>query len=398
MGNAGLKIMYIDQQYRFSGGVEQYVYSVTNGLEQMGHEIIAVYGIKSENTHHFRGRNEYWVPGIEKVPHLFVRNDIALKRVTEIIKSDKPDLIHVHNIRNFAVIKRCSDLAPTIRTVHDPTLCCYRDWKLLPDLNRICTKRVGINCLFTGCLSQYHESPLSAIPKKYKEIKVHKELSRIIVSSNYMKDLLVQNKIPSEKIRILPYFTHTQDLDSPSFPADQNIILYVGLIHLIKGVDKLIAALKHLKKDFKAIIIGQGDYLEQYKNIANELGLEEKIQFIGWVPNEDLSSYYRQASVLAVPSWWAEAFGIVGIEAMANARPVVAFRTGGIPDWLEDRETGFLVERGDIKGLAEKISLLLDNKDLARRMGENGRQKVLAKYQLDTHLNALLKIYQDCIK
>ena len=312
--------------------------------------------------------------------------------------SERPDIIHVHNIRNYAVIKRCTNLAPTIRTVHDPTLCCYRDWKLLPDLNSICTKQVGINCLFTGCLSQYRESPFTAIPKKYKEIKVHKELSRIIVSSNYMKDLLVQNKIPSGKIRILPCFTQIHDLDAPAFPPNQNIILYVGLIHIIKGVDKLIAALKYVENDFRAIIIGEGDYLAQYKNLATELGLEKKIQFIGWVPNEELRSYYRQASVLAMPSWWAEAFGIVGIEAMANARPVVAFRTGGIPDWLDDGETGYLVERGDIKGLAEKISLLLDNKELARRMGENGRKKVLAKYQLDTHLNTLLEIYQDCIR
>ncbi len=392
MRNAQLKIMHIDQQYRYSGGVEQYVYNATKGLEEMGHRIVIVYGVKSEDTHHVRGRKEYCVPGIETIPNLFTRDDSVLKRVTEIIKSEKPDIIHVHNIRNFSVIKRCADLAPTIRTVHDPTLCCYRDWKLLPDLNRLCTKRVGISCLFTGCLRQYHESPLSAIPKKYKELKVHRKLSRIIVSSNYMKDLLVQNKIPSDKIIVLPYFAPSQELDASSFPSNQNIILYVGLIHLVKGVDKLIAALKHVKHDFKAIIIGQGDYLEQYKKFASELGLEEKIHFAGWVPNEELRGYYQDASVLVVPSWWAEAFGIVGIEAMANARPVVAFKTGGIPDWLEDKETGYVVERGNIEELAEKISLLLDNKELARRMGENGRQRVLPKYRLDTHLNKLSDI------
>ncbi len=92
--------------------------------------------------------------------------------------------------------------------------------------------------------------------------------------------------------------------------------------------------------------------------------LERGIQFVCWASNEEMSIYYRKASVLPIPSWWAEAFGIVGIEAMSNSRPVVAFRTGGIPDWLGDQETGYLVERGDIKGLADKISLLLDQEDL----------------------------------
>lgn len=393
-----MKIMHLNQQYGYSGGAEQYILSITKRLEELGHEVIVAYGIKNQDVFHVSGRKEYYIPGIEKIPSFFNRDNSVLKKLSELIMREKPDVIHVHNVRNFAAIKRCMDLRPVVRFIHDPTLCCFRDWKLLPDLRRICTSRVGISCLFAGCLFHCHETPWSAIVKKHLELYVHKKLSRIIVASKYMKNLLMQNGLPSEKITILPYFTPIIPVDSLSYPSNDNTILYVGLIHLVKGVDYLIAALQHVKIDFKAVLIGHGSYLEEYKRFAKELGVEKKIRFVGWVPNEKLSSYYRQASLLVVPSMWIEAFGIIGIEAMAHTRPIIAFNTGGISDWLEDGETGFLIERGDVQGLAKKISLLLENKELARKMGENGRLKVMRQFQLDTHMERLMKIYRNSIE
>lgn len=393
-----MKILHIDQQYRFSGGTEQYVISVAKRLEELGHEVIIAYGMKSPDTYHVQGRKEYCIPGIEKIPSFFIKRDNSpVKRLTEFIQREKPDVIHIHNVRNFSIIERCIDLKPTIRFAHDPTLCCFQDWKLLPDFRTICTRRVGINCLFTGCLFRYYDTPWNALIKKHREIQIHKQLSKIIVASQYMKKLLIQNGLPSEKITVLPYFTNMAPTeDSLSYPSNENIILYVGLIHFVKGVDYLIAALQHVKTDFRAIIIGQGSYLKEYKKFAQELGVEDRITFMGWIPNEKLGYYYQKASLLVVPSFWIEAFGIIGIEAMAHARPVVAFNTGGISDWLENGETGFLVERGDVQALAEKITLLLENKTLAKKMGEHGRFKTLQQYQLDTHVETLLRIYQDC--
>jgi glycosyltransferase involved in cell wall biosynthesis len=209
-----------------------------------------------------------------------------------------------------------------------------------------------------------------------------------------MKRLLIQIGIQSEKIVILPYFTSINPLDSFSYPFNENTILYVGLIHLVKGVDYFLSALKYVKANYKAILIGKGSYMEEYKKFSNELGIQNKVRFLGWVPNEELHYYYQQASLLVVPSMWVEAFGIIGIEAMAHSRPVVAFNTGGIPDWLDNGKTGFLVERGDIQNLANKITLLLKNKELAKKMGENGRREALKKYQLNTHIKELINLYQ----
>ena len=90
-----------------------------------------------------------------------------------------------------------------------------------------------------------------------------------------------------------------------------------------------------------------------------------------------------------------ESFGLVGVEAMAFGKPVVAFDSGGIREWLIHGETGYLVERGDIKGLAEKLSLLLEDQSLVRTMGESAKVRLNGCYRKETHLNALQKIYEE---
>ena len=88
-----------------------------------------------------------------------------------------------------------------------------------------------------------------------------------------------------------------------------------------------------------------------------------------------------------------EPFGKVGVEAMANGRPVVAFNVGGIPDWLMNKYNGFLVPARDVELLSERIARLIKNIDLATQMGMNGRQYVEGKYSSDKHLALLLRIF-----
>lgn len=82
---------------------------------------------------------------------------------------------------------------------------------------------------------------------------------------------------------------------------------------------------------------------------------------------------------------------------MSYEKPVVAFDVGGIPDWLADKETGFLVKRNDIKDMAEKISLLLKDKALAKQMAKAGRLKVEQEFTSDIFINNLLEIYDKAL-
>lgn len=95
---------------------------------------------------------------------------------------------------------------------------------------------------------------------------------------------------------------------------------------------------------------------------------------------------------------WPEAFGLVGLEAMKNKKPVVAFDSGGIADWLYDGENGYLVPRGDTVFFADRIKFLLENPQIAEEMGERGYEILVSKFTKEAHIDKLLQYYYEGLK
>jgi glycosyltransferase involved in cell wall biosynthesis len=384
-----MKIVQIDQHYQFGGGTEHYMLAISAELEKAGHEVTILYGKKGDLTPDKSGRRALQVSYIEDYYPTF--NKTTLTNLTEVIRRENPDIIHIHNIRNEDVVRTCASLAVTIRHVQDPSFVCLTHWKLLPNFD-LCTDPLGVKCISRGCVQL--RPGLRTLFRKHREIKIHKKLPRILVSSHYVKWMLGQLSVPSEKITVIHPFTSLTTLRPDTLSDKHNIVLFVGKMHPIKGVDILLRALPYVDTDYRALFVGEGEYLDAYKDLAKQLGIGNKVEFTGWVPLERLSEYYADCSVLVVPSVWVETFGLIGIDAMAHEKPVVAFDTGGIPDWLTHNETGFLVGRKDIRGMAEKISLLLKDQPLAKKMGKAGRLKVEQHFSSEIFIANLLKIYE----
>ena len=129
-----------------------------------------------------------------------------------------------------------------------------------------------------------------------------------------------------------------------------------------------------------------------------KLGLSDRVEVPGIQSYEKTRDYYAMADVVVVPSVWIESFCLVGIEAMANAKPVAAFRTGGIPDWLVDGETGLLAECRNVRDLADKIELMLKDKEKAKRYGIAGFERVQEKYTKDVYIPRLINIYKSAME
>jgi len=386
-----MKILQVDQHYKYGGGTEQYYLETMNMLERAGHEVVMVYGVRDERTLQFPHRTEHHIPGLEAMSAAASTAN-ALKALETVVRKERPDVMHIHNVRNSRAIRLLTKMGPTVRFIHDPTLCCFRDWKLLPGLEELCPYRVGWRCYFTGCLRDFPVRPAKAILLKKLEMRTHRCVDHILVASKYMKNLLVFNGISENKISILPYFTNLPTIEDVESEPSEDIILFVGLMR------------------FSAYLIGEGPYLEQYRQLAAAEGISDRVIFSGWIGHDKISEYYAKASVVVVPSWWIEAFGIVGIEAMAHAKPVVAFDTGGISDWLRDGSVGFLVQRGDISGLAARIDellsnralaaqmgALLSNRALAAQMGAKGRLIAEKEYNRIDYTSKLVSAYEDAV-
>jgi type III pantothenate kinase len=128
--------------------------------------------------------------------------------------------------------------------------------------------------------------------------------------------------------------------------------------------------------------------------LARNLGVEDRVRFTGWLDAGQLAQQLADASVVVVPSLWPEPFGLVGIEALAAGRPVVASATGGIGDWLEDGVSGLSVPPGDAGLLAAALNELLADPARQAEMGLAGKHAVQERFSPERHAAVLLEAYE----
>jgi glycosyltransferase involved in cell wall biosynthesis len=153
-----------------------------------------------------------------------------------------------------------------------------------------------------------------------------------------------------------------------------------------------------MKMPFECIILGEGTHKEYCEKLCRRLGLQDRVKFMGFVPQEQLQEFYKECTAVAISSVWPEPFATIGMEVMRYGLPVVAFDVGGISDWLIDGENGYLVPTGDCATYAVRLEMLLRDKAMARSMGENGLRLVNEKFSFDSYIDDLEKMFATVIK
>jgi D-inositol-3-phosphate glycosyltransferase len=214
---------------------------------------------------------------------------------------------------------------------------------------------------------------------------------RIVVASQHERHLLTSlYGARDEAIAVVPCGVDL-DLFSPmdkefarrrlGLRDAERIILFVGRIEPLKGIDILISAAAQLHEDenFAVLIVG-GDaraesQIAELRSLAARLGVDHHISFVGAVEHDKLPLYYNAADVCVVPSYY-ESFGLVAVESMACGTPVVASRVGGLTSTISDGETGYLIPWRCPEPFAERLELLLDNDELRASFGRAGREAV----------------------
>ncbi len=306
-----------------------------------------------------------------------------------------PDVIFYHKLTGIAAFRKYGSKARTVRMVHDHDLCCPRKHKYFALNGRVCQSRAGWRCWADGAfLNRVNGSiGLVNIGEKFKEMRDNFELETLLVGSEFMKEELMQNGFPMQKIRILAPNVKTEDRPFIPVPEEKNI-LFVGQLIRGKGVDLLLRALKKLTCDYATFIVGTGNAEAKLKKMAEQAGLSGRVHFLGWRDHSEIAKLYLKARVVAVPSRWPEPFGMIGLEAMRFGRPVVAFHVGGIPDWLTHEGTGFLVPEQDIDGFAQALERLLMNTDLAQAMGRKGYEHVKSHFSFESYIAQLEQVLE----
>jgi rhamnosyl/mannosyltransferase len=176
------------------------------------------------------------------------------------------------------------------------------------------------------------------------------------------------------------------------------LVFALGRHVYYKGFEFLIRALAGVPGATLALG-GQGPLTADLRHAAREAGVEDRVQFVGRIPDQDLPAWYHACDVFCLSSIEpAEAFGIVQVEAMACGKPVVCCQLGNGVNWVNrDDETGLTVPPGNIEALAAALARLQSDPDLRARLGEQGRRRAWSEFTSAAMAKATLEVYREVL-
>jgi glycosyltransferase involved in cell wall biosynthesis len=312
-------------------------------------------------------------------------------------------LLHLHSPD---LLLGLTGKCPTVFTVHNHSTYCPSGTKYLPSRAEICERNFSyLGCswgkIVDGCGSRRPQKAINEFQHSHRVINILKTLKiTIIANSNYVREQLIRNGIPSNKIVTLRCGTSIPQIAAAPLSLEihqKHRILFVGRIVPDKGLEWLLKTLANTSPQIQLDIAGEGWDRPRLEKLASKLGLNNRITWHGWCNKEQLNTLYQQCFTVIFPSIWPEPAGLVTLEAYARYRPVIASAVGGIPEHLVDGETGILVPANNIKKLADVITELFTDYEKSRRIGEQGHAFFMKELTMDVHVKQLQEIYEKVI-
>jgi glycosyltransferase involved in cell wall biosynthesis len=215
----------------------------------------------------------------------------------------------------------------------------------------------------------------------------------IAISAGLARYLADTEGFDEERFEIVHYGISAQDGVHP-YAGTEPTLLCVGRLIPIKGHVVLLRALAQARPRVPGLrleVAGRGPLEPALKELARELGVEQAVRFLGFV--SPVQKAVEEAAIVVVPSL-GEGFGMVALEAMERARPVIASAVGGLPEIVEHGRTGLVVEPGDAIALADAIVELAGDLGRSAEMGQAGRERALAEFTPERSVERIEALYR----
>ena len=340
------------------GGAEIFTWRLASELSVKGHQIHLI-GWKGLRFHSYKGQNPFYHAILKYKPFSFIQSFLELLKMN-------PDVI-------VAVMLHSAPLAYLYSKIrHKPLI----------------VRLAGSD------VYAFYPTPVATL----KGLLYLKVTLRMIANYAYFiclsKDMfkkLIALGVNKNHVAIIPNFVD-ESFFNVSSNRSGNVILFIGGLKYVKGVDVLIEAFHILCRRFKNLqlrIVGDGKMRDKLMERINLLNLNSHVKILGYMPYYSVKDQLSEASIFVVPSR-SEGLPNALLQAMAAGLPIVATRVGGIPSLIRDGENGLLVTAGNPEELAEAIEKLLINRDLAERIGRNARRKA-EEYRVER----IVKLYEE---
>jgi len=261
----------------------------------------------------------------------------------------------------------------------------------------------GTSCKFAPLIISVWGSDVVDLPRNplYWHLikRTLRRADRITATSDFLKRISMK-LVPEieSKIDVIPFGVVVPEQQQP-LPPEPVRLCFIKIHRRKYGPDVLLKAFAQAHQripELRLTMAGQGEMTPELKEQASKLGVADSIEFVGFVPNDQIYSLLQEHHIMVMPSL-EEAFGVAALEAGACGRPVIASRVGGVPEVLRHDETGLLVPPGDVDALTEAIVTLASDREKCRAMGEAGRELVLTSYLWERSLDSMTKLYERSI-
>lgn len=396
-----MRILIANWSCRRAGGTETYLGRIMTRLAGRGHDVGFCFEVDEPY-----GRPLIPLPdGVLRVP---LRPDMP--RALETLRSWRPDIIYAHGFLEPDEEAAVLELAPAVFAAHSYYGTCISGEKTHKfPIIRPCTRRFG-----AACLALYFPrrcggfSPLTmatAYERQRRRLALLQRYGCVVTVSAHMSAEFLRHGVAGGRVFTLPHYGADEDhvveaLPGRLSPGAPFRMTFVGRMDRLKGGRVLLAALPRVHAEsgraLQLTFAGDGPVRKSWQRHARRLSSQVpgiSVEFTGWLQKDALTARLAATDVVVMPSVWPEPFGLVGPEANCQGVPVVAFATGGIPEWLHDGVNGYLAP-GDpptADGLGAALIRSIRSLESSDALNRGALAAARARRD-DQHLDALLEI------
>jgi glycosyltransferase involved in cell wall biosynthesis len=386
-----MNILYVTQWCTsIGGGGEVVFHNLASGMANRGHNVEMICAINSDESTYKMGNVKVSPikPKLNVPPPSIKENVVFIMRAIlkgyQIVKKNNIELIHANNLASAiagSILARISN-RPLVTTIHD---------------------------VFSSSSSNFwnywskQDDKISGLASKIgptiEKITVKMPTDIIHTVSDSSKEDLIKFGTTSP-IKVIP-----NGLDLSTYGRFetgieyQNFVLFIGRLVFYKNLNTVIASFEEvvrMRPLAKMYVVGDGPMRNKWEKMVSDRGLKESIVFNGYVSEEKKIELLSKCSALLLPSN-VEGFGLVILESFAMNKPVLVADAKPSSELVDDGVDGYILPIDEPNHWSEKISFLLENKDICKKMGENGRTKLEKKYSLDFVVNEMESLYQSLI-
>jgi 1,2-diacylglycerol 3-alpha-glucosyltransferase len=382
-----MRILFVSSSYYpHINGVYYFVCRIGPMLQERGHKIAV---IAPSETVRFSNKkiddlDVFGMPSLSVIINPTIRITIPFllkSRIEHIIKSFKPDIIHIqdHFPLSKAVVEVNKKLKiPIIGSNH------FMPENFTVLLRGEALKRKVENFLWKGFSKVFNQVNLVTTPTETGAQLIRPRLNVDVVAVSSGINLKIFN--PSADAR---------ELRQKYFIPDKPVLLYVGRLDPEKHIEEILQAVAIAVKkiDFCFVVVGKGTSKLTLEKFAQQSGISDKVVFTGFVPDEDLPFLYKLSRCFIIASI-AELLSLGVLQAMASGLPVIAVNAGALGEIVKDKMNGFLFNEGDIHAIARHIEDIISSDDLYLKMSGKSLEYV-QRHDIYKTLESFEKIYQD---